>query len=264
MADFVQQMGGTGWANVSTQFYQVDSSGTRSTSATTRKCSPGSGPTTATRSPRSPRRRRATPRARPTPTHNWPQEAARAAAHFGVKGADLVERQFHHHPAARLQRPERAELRLLRIPRLHARRRAGELLLRAPSTSSRGSPTRTCRTHWRSTPGGINVCGQSAVNYDSSNPRSASSTASRSSSVTRSRRRSPIPAPRARWGAPERQGLRRLVRHDRSQRERRQVRVGRREPAHAHRATAAHLWRARRHPGQRRNEVRGPGAVEQR
>ena len=201
MADFVQQMGGTGWANVSTQYYQVDSSGNTQYVSNDKEVLAGIWADDSNTSPRSPRRRRATPRARPTPTRTWPQEAARAAAHFGVKGAGLVDANFIIIQPPAYSDPNALNSGYCAFHDYTLRRRAGELLLRPAKYVQQGLSYTEHAVLAGDQLGGINVCGAERRQYDASNRASASSTASRSSSVTRSRRRSPIPAPRARWGA---------------------------------------------------------------
>ena len=70
MADFVSQMGGTGWAGVSTQYYQSGSSGKQFISNDTNVLA-GFGPMTPTTSPGSPRRAPPRPPGPATPTTTW-------------------------------------------------------------------------------------------------------------------------------------------------------------------------------------------------
>ena len=97
MADWVSQLGGTGWAGVQTQYYQTDAGRQASSSSPTRPTSSaGSGSTTATTPPRWRTPRPANP---PGPTNTYTDlaaEAARAVQHFGIThlaNADIVVAQ---------------------------------------------------------------------------------------------------------------------------------------------------------------------------
>jgi len=94
MADFVQQMGGTNWANVSTQYYQTDSSGNQQYVSNDKDVLAGiwvdDGNSIASLAKTS-----STAPAGPGNTYTQlAEEAGRAAAHFGVSGADLTDANF--------------------------------------------------------------------------------------------------------------------------------------------------------------------------
>ena len=191
-------------------------------------------------------------------------EAARAAAHFHV--TDLADANFVIAQPAKLHRPQRAGIRLLRLPRLHLARPGGRHLQRHHQAGIAYTNMPYALAINSESSGGIRQ--RTAAKTPSTAAPPASSTASRSCSATRSRRRSPIPAPRTSSAAAKRQHQpRRLVRRARRQRERRQVRLGRRAARGRLPGApdgAADPGRDGRHQGQPRHDLRGPVAVEQR
>ena len=94
MANFVQQMGGTGWADVSTQYYQTDSSGAQQHITNPSDVLAGIW-VDDTNDITSITKTNSTNPAGPTNTYSMlAEEATRAAAHFGVTGAALQNANF--------------------------------------------------------------------------------------------------------------------------------------------------------------------------
>jgi hypothetical protein len=169
MADFVQQMGGTKWADVSTQYYQVDGSGNTQYVSNdpnvlagiwvddTNDASKLVGTTS-------------TNPAGPTNTYTMlAEEAARAAAHFGVSGADLNNANF-----VVIQPPKFSDPNALNSGycAFHDYTLEG-----VPGNSyydqnyvQQGLSYTNIPYSLAINSGGVNVCGENAVNVDSSNP----------------------------------------------------------------------------------------------
>ena len=159
LADWVQQLGGTNWTEVTTQYYEAD----RSSSANRDYIQPDKDWLV-----RDLGRRQRSNDAQPLPQKSNStnpcradqhvladrQEALRAAAHFDVSGDALDDANFIIVQPPALHRPERAHGRLLRVPRLHRPQCPRELLLRGSEAAGRlagsVSPVHQCAACSRS------------------------------------------------------------------------------------------------------------------
>jgi serine protease len=94
MADFVSEMGGTGWAGVSTQYYQSDSSGNPQYITNPSNVLAGIWVDDGDGASSLPSTSSSAPAGSGNTYYDLAQEAIRAAQHFGVSGSDLANANF--------------------------------------------------------------------------------------------------------------------------------------------------------------------------
>jgi hypothetical protein len=94
MADFLSQVGGTGWANVSTQYYQTDSSGNQQYITNPSNVLAGIWVDDTNDITGLAKTSSTAPAGSGNTYYDLAQEAERAAAHFGVSGAALQNANF--------------------------------------------------------------------------------------------------------------------------------------------------------------------------
>ncbi len=143
-------MGGTGWANVSTQYYQTDSSGNQQYISNDKDVLGGIWVDDSNDITGLAKTNSTNPAGSTNTYFDLAMEAYRAAAHFGVSGAGLTDANFVIIQPPAVQRPERDRLRLLRVPRLHALWRSRQRLLQGDVPEA-ALVHQTCRTRWQST-----------------------------------------------------------------------------------------------------------------
>jgi hypothetical protein len=224
VADFVQQMGGTAWAGVQTQYFQTDSSGAQQniTNPSEQLAGIWADDSDANTLPKT----SMTNAAGPTNTLTaLGQEAQAAIAHFGI--TDLANSNIVIVQPPGLSDPNALSQGYCAF---HDYTEPG-VESGAYNGLQQGIAYSNIPYQLAINSGGANVCGENAVNSDARGKLD---------------------------------GFSIVTGHPRRQRERRQVRVGRREPAHRNRTAGADPRRNRQHDRQRRRQVRRPVAVEQR
>jgi|GEM_PF-1729242 len=167
MANFVQQMGGTGWANVSTQYYQTDAAGNRQYIANDPDVLAGIWVDDTNSITNLPKTSASAPAGSGNTYYDLAMEAVRAAQHFGVSGSALKDANFIIAQPPAYSDPNAINSGYCAFH--------DYTLPQSPGNSYyQGIPTVLSYTNMpyqlAINSGGVNVCGEYAVNNNPSDP----------------------------------------------------------------------------------------------